>query len=381
MKPFKQTHLLLLACLTSAPIAAEPVDWDSGYAHAQELSRAGNHQAGLEAWNRLLAQYPDQPDALLGRGLVLLWLQEPASAAADFSQVVASHPGYREAWLFLGDARQRMHQEEAALAAWRRAQQLNPADPAAAGRIASLEARRIPSDKIATITPASPRMRLGVQAAHTWFDKTRDDWSEQHVTLTRQFEETTGIATARRTRRFGVTDYSVGAALWGQLRNWALHSDLLWTPSPDIAPRWDGTLEATRSLSGGWELGGGMRHLHYPDNRIDMIQTHAGHSGTDWYARATLGRSSGSIAGSGYLNLLYRQYLPAGRFLEATGGFAREEVQTRPGTFDGRINRTLGLRLHTPVMAHTALSTGLEYSREERGPEGLRLHAEYLVRW
>lgn len=57
----------------------------------------------IQAFSDMLALYPDDPDARLGRGRVLAWEKRYGNAESDLRLVTNRLPTYADAWSALGD--------------------------------------------------------------------------------------------------------------------------------------------------------------------------------------------------------------------------------------------------------------------------------------
>ncbi len=368
--------------LAWADESATHQDWDLGYKNARRLSEAGSSEEALRAWNRLLADFPGAPDALLGRGISLLKAGDPQAAAGDFERILATHPGYVDAWVLLGDSRSELGQFSAAEQAYAEAARRDPLYPGIDGRIdAARTAAGVQVLGPETVGVRDWRWRAGAGVEYSTFSGRRDHWLRHAATLERRTPGATVLGTVARVRKFGLVDHQLGTELWLPRRLWTLHANLAVSPNADIVPRWDGTLELMRTLPEGWEASLGARHLRYPGNRIDIVMAGIARYLREWYMGAQLGRSSGSAGGTGFLNARVRRYTTDEAFVELSLGAAREEIQIAAGNFVARDNLSAGLRWRMPIGPAGHITLGLTATDEANGPTGWHSGLEYQRTW
>lgn len=109
-------------------IALAPLAADVYGDLAEAEVRAGNVDAGVQTYRRLLAIYPYTYFASIYRqlGFIELRAGRNAEARADLEQAVALDPKDWHAHFLLGHAHRRLGDAEAAYAAWRRVLNLRP---------------------------------------------------------------------------------------------------------------------------------------------------------------------------------------------------------------------------------------------------------------
>ena len=93
---------------------------------AVQLLQAGRADAAESVLDRVLAQAPDQPDALQLRGMARGRLGHFEAGAADLERAAGLHPQPHAVWSNLGNLRRRAGDLEAAIEAYRRALELMP---------------------------------------------------------------------------------------------------------------------------------------------------------------------------------------------------------------------------------------------------------------
>ncbi|MFI4860206.1 MAG: tetratricopeptide repeat protein [Phycisphaerales bacterium JB063] len=104
-------------------------DWQTAEDHARRAWRDYERRRwgrALKAFERALAQQPDQAGWWLGRGLVLEALKRHADAADAYERAAVLRPDSADAWLTLGAARLRVGTGQSAIHALEQAQSLAP---------------------------------------------------------------------------------------------------------------------------------------------------------------------------------------------------------------------------------------------------------------
>jgi tetratricopeptide (TPR) repeat protein len=120
--------LAVLAAVAVAPCraAAAPQNGAAELAAVQELLDAERPEEALARLEPILARNPDQAGALLARGTARLMLGQVEGGRHDLERSLALDPEARRGWLTLAGLEVAEERYDRALAAFRRAEQLDP---------------------------------------------------------------------------------------------------------------------------------------------------------------------------------------------------------------------------------------------------------------
>ena len=118
----------LLLASTLAVCHAPPPDVDDLVERAAIHTRAGEHEAAVEAWRAVLAATPESTRAHLALGAELLALQQTDTALAEFHQAVRTAPRDAQAQGTLGNTLREVGRVREALPVLEEAVHLAPDD-------------------------------------------------------------------------------------------------------------------------------------------------------------------------------------------------------------------------------------------------------------
>jgi YaiO family outer membrane protein len=267
--------------------AAQPAD-RGAVAAARDLATTGKRAEALRALDARLASVPTDSDARTLRGIILSWDRRYDEARRDLETVLAAHRDYSDALLALinvelwsdhadraevlarealrrnpndavwlvarAKALRALGQRQEALAALRRASQLDPHNHEAA------EQARTLGDDLRAFTASFDH-------SSEWFSDKRNPWLEDSVQLSRQTGIGSVIARFSSAERFSSTSRQVELEAYPHLRP-GTYAYLNFGYSPDAAlyPRHRLGAELYQSLGKGWEASAGFRQLYFGSN-------------------------------------------------------------------------------------------------------------------
>ncbi len=93
---------------------------------AEGLRLSGRYEEAENLWQRIMADFPDQPQPYVGLGALLSQLDRHAEAYNLYKKAVTIAPNEFVAWLQFGHCLQSLHQTEAAIIAFKKAIALQP---------------------------------------------------------------------------------------------------------------------------------------------------------------------------------------------------------------------------------------------------------------
>ncbi len=156
-------------------LEAFPGDRDLRKALALALRNAGEPDAALELYDRLLAEAPDDDDARLGKAITLSWMERLDDAVATWEQVRPGTNEQFEAQLGIGRVRSWQDRFDDALAAYAQAEDLRPqSTEAPMGRAQALKWAGRYAQSIAVYEdvvgrePDNAAAWFGLSQAHEW---------------------------------------------------------------------------------------------------------------------------------------------------------------------------------------------------------------------
>lgn len=248
--------------------------------------RAGQVQAAEAAFDRLIAQSPNDPDLWLGRGLARsrqgLW----DAAVQDLEKAVALAPGYADAWAALGDVYRWNDRWAAAADAYARLAALRPQD--AQAQILRARALWAMGDAVESRRAAQRALDLGAKAEDVPMltDKTSQEraalqsgavsgrgyeWAlsgglghisagsasanENNLTL-RRYTDWGSMAVERLSlRRWGTSDQAWAVDAYPRLWSGA-YANVRYQSSEraDLYPHRSWRVELFQNIGSGWEL-------------------------------------------------------------------------------------------------------------------------------
>lgn len=281
--------------------------YEALYGLARSLAFAGRHAEALEAYNQVLAAYPGNADALLGRGRVYSWMDKRAEAEADFEAVLQADANNAEAWEALSDL-QRSNPDPDAVDAfylrWSQAFQGRP-EPLLAQARYFMSQRRFPLAREAVVrardagAPAAEVERLLSQinrqpGALDWesqifyefqaFQQTQVPWHTLTLGLGHYFDWGFVALQGMGTSRFGVFDQAVGADVYADLWPGAYgNARVMFDWNPQVLPRVDLFTQLYQVLFTNFELSGGYRLMAFPADNVHFFNLGFGGYFGNWY--------------------------------------------------------------------------------------------------
>ena len=279
---------------------------------ARRLAHASYWPEAITVYTDILAIHTGDPDARLGRGLVLSWQGEYPAAEADLVPVTSEYPAYTDAWMALGNLYLWWGRPSEAVDAYSQLVDLSP-DQAAAyitRARAYQAARRFPQSRRDLRRAAK---RNGDQAAidqllrdlnrepaaRPWepvvsfdlqtFSDARPDWNTARLTVKRELKQGSITAGLLQARRFGLVDEALSfdgyRNLWPQAYG---HVQVQLAQEPGVLPSLDGTVELFHGFGRGWEASGGLRRMVFSAKVVNILGGSLALYSGDWYHRGQL---------------------------------------------------------------------------------------------
>jgi YaiO family outer membrane protein len=307
----------------------------SSYQALFELSRAyafsGKMSEAIDSYSRLLINYPDDADGLLGRGLVYGWSGEYVKALQDLHNVTENHPEYNDAWSALGDICTWSGDHNGALNAFNRCVQLTPENPdvyLARSKVFSLSRRfNLARNDLATAKklggdkdiiakrlreldrqPGGASLELTTLYDHQTFKEERSDWRSINISLKRELSKGSLSFQLFRAERFDLNDeafivdsyFDAWSRSYGNIRV-QLANDAVILPSIDL------TTEIYQGVGFGWELSGGYRLMRFESETVNIFALSISKYIGKWNVRerSVLVPKSGKVANSHSLFFKY----------------------------------------------------------------------------
>lgn len=289
--------------------STEEKSYEALYGLARSQAFAGEHEEAVKTYTELLERYPNDPDALLGRGRVLGWLKRFEEAQSDFNQVISEQPDYADAWQARADIDRWSHHPDTRqhLQAWSR-QFPEASSPWLALARFELEERQFTAAREAlakarerggdpdSIQRLMARLNLQpgklpweAQLYYEWqgFLGDQPNWNNLTSGLRYSFEQGTltlqGIGANRFDRwdQAGVLDGFI--ELWpGAYGN--VRVQAAWPA--EILPRWDVLGELYQGFADTWEMSGAYRIMNYSSgSNVHFFQGSLGKYLGNWYLR------------------------------------------------------------------------------------------------
>jgi len=291
-------------------LADQELPYDDWLNLARRLAQASHWQEAVQVYSGLLADFPGDPDARLGRGLVLAWQGDYAAAEQDLKPVTVAHADYIDAWIALGNVYYWWDRPEPAIAAYTGWVNLTPEQ--AGGYLARAKvyyaARRFPQARrdlrraagldgdIAQIDglrrelnrePASrpwePRLSIDVQT----FSGTRQDWTTLNLEVKRELPVGSVSGQLLQVERFSLVDQAL--AVDGYLNLWRRaygNAKVQWAGQPQVLPGLDVTMELFQGFGRGWEASASLRRMVFPGKVVMITGGSLGLYLGDWYGRS-----------------------------------------------------------------------------------------------
>jgi YaiO family outer membrane protein len=385
---------LSLALGTVVWLAGEPQAIERR--QAERLARAGRHAEALATFQRIAAGDPADVESRVWIGRLHLWMGRAAEAESTFRAVLVEHPNDVEARIGLGTALLRINRTDEAIAVLEaaRADAGENADLFAALARAQRQAGhpRAARDLFVQahrLAPDDPDILEGLEAVRRTYDhfvlfegyaETIPDESGSAIdgTLTLSLRASERLhldGTARVQHRSGGTDTLFGGgAQWLVGSATLLSATVLGGPDNQSLPLFSISADVTQ-FSGSWELGGGLRHLHFETTDVAALSAngawHTGRRGR-LEARYTYTRSSFEPSGraAGDHSVLFRALRQQWRrvWIYASYAYGAESLDVLTadgfGSFNGN-TVSAGIRIATP--SFLTLSSTWEHQWRSNG--------------
>ena len=311
--------LLSFALATVVWLAGDPQPLERS--EAERLARSGRHAEALAAFQRIAARDPADVESRVWIGRLQLWMGRAAEAESTFRAVLLEHPRDVDARIGLGTALLRSNRTDEAIAVLEatRADAGENADLFAALARAQRQAGRPRAARdlfvqAHRLAPDDPDILDGLEAVRRTYDhfvgfegyaETIPDAggnsADGTLTLSLRASERLRLdGVARVQGRSGETDSLFGGgAQWRAGRATILSATVLGGPDNQSLPVLSVSTELTQ-YSGSWELGGGIRALHFETTDVAALSaTAAWDAGGRWRADARYTYSRSSFEPSG----------------------------------------------------------------------------------
>ena len=398
-------------------IAAESEPgYEALYGLARSLAFAGRYPEALEAYNQVLQRFPDDPDALVGRGRVYAWMQKPEAATADFQAVIRAHPENMDAWQAQADLYRwnagttaDSASSDEFYAAWQRQFPTRP-EPLLAqardfmdrrqfplAREAVSRARGLGADNgdadrlLAQINRQRGALDWEAQLIYEFqaFQHTQVPWHTLNAGIGRYFDWGFLSVQGMATQRFGLWDQAVGTDdyfdLWpgayGNVR-------LMGTIDPEVLPAWDLSGQLYQSLADIFELSGGYRLMAFKAANVHFFNLGLGAYLGNWYVGLQPMFFVSSAEGPGAQLGAWGRYIfnTADDYVELRAGFGRRiavigidaQNQAQLQGQNTFYSALLGQYFVTP---NIGLLAGINYNFDEQFPSRYGVTVGSKVRW
>lgn len=331
---------LLAVAILSAETAG--LSYDSALARARDLAHGGDRAAAIAAYTEILAEHPDDPDALLGRGRVHAWEKRYDEAEADLLAAARRAPRYADVRRALGDLYLWSDRYDSAVEAYRAWADLAPGETEPLEAIARVERAR------AGATPLP--WEISADYEFTDFEPARSGWYEATTRLSRDFAWGSFALVGAQVRRFGKEDQWLAGDAYVDL--WPRAYLNLYVQSSfdfDVTPRLVYAAEVFQGLGlrretapallKGWEVSGAYRNMRFRDDSVDLYGASVGKYQGSWYARMRGTWVPGTRGTSESYSGLLRRYWGES-YLEAEYGWGDRPGEIRTATDVTRVQTT-----------------------------------------
>jgi YaiO family outer membrane protein len=400
-----------------AGVAASPASYDQQYQAARALANSGQREEAIQAYSDLLVRSPGNADVLLGRGQVYARMGRWPEAEADLLAVTAASPGYADAWSALGDMYMWSDRPRLAIDAFGRWVELRPTDPAphiARGRAyraaGEYESARVDFDAalalgadagqiesyLLSLMPRVHKPEAAVPAGFLWsatlgaswtgFSQSRQDWSDDILSVRRHFERGSLALESVDTRRFGGSDHAW--ALDGYLDLWSrAYVNLRYQQAPDA------TLYPIRSYYGelfqgvgrGWELSGSYGHLDFSRSNVDLYGIGVGKYVGNYYIRLRHLYVPGNGSDSNSDRLLVRYYYAGDgdNYVEvnAGAGSSSSDIPGNPGASTQTNTTAVSVAFVKFPTPRWGFKIGADYGHESNSFNSRGISGKLYLRW
>jgi YaiO family outer membrane protein len=336
--------------------SGDSLSYEELFTLAQQLARSNFHDQAIEVYTALIAANPDDPDALLGRGLVYAWQGRFDESVEDLVSVTVQYPAYGEAWMALGNTyfwEDQPEQAQLAYTEWMATSGDDPEPYLARARCyialrqfsrarEDLKAARILSDDRSRIdqlmdeinrTPGTRPWEPLLQWEHLSFTQGRSPWSTAKVAVKREISTGALSLGLTRTLRFEEVDHAVLSDNYFDLWTRAYANvQLQIAPRHLILPVIDFTGEVFQGFGSAWEAAGSYRWMKFPDKNVHILGGALAYYTKDWYLRSRTQIAPSEDGTNFFTMAAARRYLgKVDNFVDLAAG-AGKEVETGQGT-------------------------------------------------
>ena len=231
------TAALALSLIAAAPVTARsggqtgaPDCASDRYGCASSSYRAGDVGAARRATDALLADRPDDADALLLSGLIALRQDDLTRARAALDRAAIVAPAYADVFV----ARARLHlragRAEGARADVDRALALHPDHPDGLVLRGQITAGAEQRERLWTVALDHSISRVSRATSTAWY--------ETQATLARRLGRNSVALEVEHARRFGLSDVRVQLRGDRQIGGGSIYGAVVVTPNPDFRESW-----------------------------------------------------------------------------------------------------------------------------------------------
>lgn len=281
--------------------------YEALYGLARSLAFEGKHREALEAYNQLLVLFPDNGDALLGRGRVYSWLEMREEAQTDYEKVLAADPNNLDAWSAMSDLQRSNPNPDDVDDFYQRWTTAFPGkpEPLLAQARYFMSQRRFPLAREAVSrardmgADSGEVERLLSQinrqpGALDWesqvfyefqaFQQTQVPWHTVTLGLGHYFDWGFVALQGMGTSRFNTFDQAVGADVYADLWPGAYgNARVMLDWNPQVLPRVDLFTQLYQVLFTNFELSGGYRLMSFPADNVHFFNLGFGGYFGNWY--------------------------------------------------------------------------------------------------
>jgi YaiO family outer membrane protein len=260
------TTLCVLA-ITSLLAAQPAMPQTEERAEAERLARTGSYAEALQRFRAMAAAHPDDLEARVWIGRLQQWTGHADRAVDVFRSVLAASPDRVDALIGLGAALAELDRPDEAVATLDKAEKLAPDNVdllAAQGHAHHIAGRARLAlayyRRAALLRPADPAIRLAYEdvqrdygnrvSVDSFFESfsgaTPNSWSGSAEVNMRIGDALRAFARGQQQRKFGETDVRGGGGLeWRVSYRWTLRGHALFSPDASVLPQVDGGAEAS----------------------------------------------------------------------------------------------------------------------------------------
>lgn len=320
---------------------------------AQTLSHEGHYDLALKLYNELLNLQPENPDLLLGRGLVRSWRGNYDGSLRDLRAAADLAPNYTDVHEALGRVYYRTERYDSALASYNRLIELHPDNGSYhLEKARVLEALDQTDRALAVVGDASDKeasassvrstkrqIRRGLRTAYwtgglgidfTTLEGDRSNWRNYRFRVGRRTERRTLFVEYQRMRRFdqwdGQFSFDGYHSLWDRSY---LNMTYRRSPDHDFLPQHDGRFELFQGFGTDWEASLNFRRMAFDAVNVEVFGLSLARTWQNWYWRGNLEHSVTDRGERGEFGRLTVRYYYRGTrddYWELSGGVGKNQI-------------------------------------------------------